>query len=152
MQSFVTKSPFEDTQQSNALYEELKKGLRPKLPVDYPKELLVLIRNCWDTDPRSRPSFVEVCLQLERLRYKILHVFSTRHQGLQKDKGVFDIGLDFIKTMLEEHSSFQRSQVLEILLNEEKVQKNCYTTFYFFYFFTFLLSCIRYLVFLQISF
>ncbi|KAG0575598.1 hypothetical protein KC19_5G015400 [Ceratodon purpureus] len=114
------KTPFDDIQQSNTLYEELKKGLRPKLPVDCPEELLVLIQNCWDTNPHSRPSSVEICLQLERLRYRILRGFSTPHQRLEEDRGDCDEGFDFIKTQLEENSSLQKSQVVDTSLDQEE--------------------------------
>lgn len=41
------------------------KGMRPDIPGDCPPLFAQLIRDCWDTDPQHRPSFLEI---LSRLR------------------------------------------------------------------------------------
>ncbi|KAG0609411.1 hypothetical protein M758_8G181900 [Ceratodon purpureus] len=70
------RKPFEDGEMSQ-LYKAVIGGSRPELPVDCPGELDVLLRDCWNTSPRLRPSFREICTRLEALRYKILRGFLT---------------------------------------------------------------------------
>ena len=35
-------------------------GVRPNFPKDCPKDLKVLIQQCWDQNPSKRPSFVDI--------------------------------------------------------------------------------------------
>lgn len=45
-------------------------GLRPALPTDEPgtpSRLLSLIRRCWDANPRNRPSFSDIVMELESI-------------------------------------------------------------------------------------
>lgn len=45
-------------------------GLRPALPTDEsgtPSRLLSLIRRCWDANPRNRPSFSDIVMDLESI-------------------------------------------------------------------------------------
>jgi serine/threonine protein kinase len=44
-------------------------GDRPILPYHCPNELLILIHSCWEEEATSRPSFVEICKALRRLKY-----------------------------------------------------------------------------------
>jgi serine/threonine protein kinase len=44
-------------------------GDRPILPDHCPNELQMLIRSCWKEEASSRPSFVEICKTLRRLKY-----------------------------------------------------------------------------------
>lgn len=82
--------------------EELDGG-RPKIPKYYnPKdsELVALLKECWKTNPRERPSFQEICIRLENFRNKCW-------RGEHANEVVLG-GLDFIKEKLEEQSSFQK--------------------------------------------
>jgi serine/threonine protein kinase len=44
-------------------------GERPILPDHCPSELQILIRSCWEEEATSRPSFVEICKTLRRLKW-----------------------------------------------------------------------------------
>ena len=44
----------------------IEEGLRPKIPANLPRHLHVLITECWDTNPRKRPSFEEIYRRLKR--------------------------------------------------------------------------------------
>ena len=61
------KRPFGDMERMRELYTELMNGKRPELPSHYPEELVVLLRDCWDSNPKSRPSFMEICTRLRNI-------------------------------------------------------------------------------------
>jgi len=48
----------------------LEKGHRPPLPEDTPEPIAELIKECWETNPDVRPTFVKVVKVLEDLRQK----------------------------------------------------------------------------------
>lgn len=103
-------SPFQDMKvasRSEQLYDALMNGVRPNLPNNYPEELVALLRDCWNTIPRRRPSFLNICRRLEILRYKVLRGFSP-NQHFNLDEMEFQTGLAFIETKMEEQSSSQR--------------------------------------------
>ncbi|KAG0629495.1 hypothetical protein M758_1G108300 [Ceratodon purpureus] len=100
--------PFGDQHMVTELNNELMRGVRPELPRDCPHELKVLLRSCWDTDPVSRPSFMDICIRLETFRLQLLRGFSTPCQGFQEK------GTEFIKMMLEKHSCMQRPSFVEV--------------------------------------
>lgn len=60
------KVPFQNVRLSE-LYELLTdtvNPLRPELPESCPESLAALIQTCWHTDPRERPTFMEICTTL----------------------------------------------------------------------------------------
>jgi serine/threonine protein kinase len=60
------KVPFQNVRLSE-LYELLTdtvNPLRPELPESCPESLAALIHTCWHTDPRKRPTFMEICTTL----------------------------------------------------------------------------------------
>ncbi|KAG0553894.1 hypothetical protein KC19_12G047400 [Ceratodon purpureus] len=100
----TSKKPFQDvegTYTKDALYNALMNGVRPKLPADCPQELVELLKDCWNTIPRKRPTFMDICTRLETFRHKIL-------RGLTSEKVQLETGDDFIKTKIEEQSSLQK--------------------------------------------
>ena len=83
------KRPFGDMERMRELYTELMNGKRPELPSHYPEELVVLLRDCWDSNPKSRPSFMEICTRLEILRYMTMRgSLIVDHKGFLKTKKV----------------------------------------------------------------
>jgi hypothetical protein len=63
----------------------------------YPKDLVVLLKDCWKTNPRMRPSFVDICMRLERFQHKYLRAHMTLDKGLKEDPMDTKEGFDFIK-------------------------------------------------------
>ena len=58
-QMLTKKLPYEDISASNVC-NEIERGKRPDLPLDTPKGLRLLIKQCWDDNPVKRPSFDEI--------------------------------------------------------------------------------------------
>ena len=46
-------------------YAKVLEGQRPKLPTNRHQELKVLIARCWHMDPKKRPTFTEICNELQ---------------------------------------------------------------------------------------
>lgn len=65
------KEPFDGLPRTD-IYAAVKSGQRPALPGNYPLELISLVTNCWSADPGVRPEFLEICMRLEKLKYKLL--------------------------------------------------------------------------------
>jgi serine/threonine protein kinase len=76
------KMPFDDIDNmgSEAAYMALQNGRRPEPPKECPKELAALLRMCWHIDPSRRPSFIEICSELEAIRFKGPSKLSTFDQ------------------------------------------------------------------------
>ena len=49
------------------LMNKLVRGMRPAVPADVPARLAALMRQCWDKEPMARPSFSQVCVELEAI-------------------------------------------------------------------------------------
>jgi len=59
------KIPFPPTEyRRTELLQVILKGGRPPLPNECPTLLANLITRCWDTNPRKRPGFLQVCNEL----------------------------------------------------------------------------------------
>ena len=64
------KTPWEELPEHNFtkhLSEAVLSGRRPIFPpnTDCPPEFKQLLEMCWDTDPAKRPSFEQICTQLQ---------------------------------------------------------------------------------------
>ncbi|XP_024519842.1 probable serine/threonine-protein kinase DDB_G0268876 [Selaginella moellendorffii] len=55
-----------------ALLDEIRRGLRPRLPQRCPQALKDTIAYCWDSQPRRRPTFEHICTRLWRLKGQLL--------------------------------------------------------------------------------
>jgi serine/threonine protein kinase len=116
------KIPFKELNSSELYTELTKNAQRPELPSMCPQDLVVLLGDCWKTNPQSRPSFVEIGTRLETLKHKFLRGYFILDQGLEKNKTNFDAGFDFIKSKLKEKPSIQNlldddAQVIDLLLS-----------------------------------
>lgn len=60
--------PFPD-ESATTVKRKVMKGERPLLPGHCPNTLKALIVECWNQDPRKRPSFEVICLELKYLKY-----------------------------------------------------------------------------------
>jgi serine/threonine protein kinase len=91
------ETPFQDLQPSELYDEVTKNEVRPMIHQMYPKDLVVLLKDCWKTNPRMRPSFVDICMRLERFQHKYLRAHMTLDKGLKEDPMDTKEGFDFIK-------------------------------------------------------
>eukprot|EP01133_Synstelium_polycarpum_P008373 gene8373-9840_t len=51
---------FEELKWNSVIEDRIINGLRPTIPAECPEEFASLIRECWQDDPKKRPSFEEV--------------------------------------------------------------------------------------------
>jgi hypothetical protein len=63
---WTEKAPFNGRADVNLAISIVDKGLRPSLP-DETSPLALLIRQCWDQDPKRRPRFDTICTKFETL-------------------------------------------------------------------------------------
>jgi serine/threonine protein kinase len=63
------KQPFDTIGSLREVKRMVLNGARPILPDHCPNELQMLIHSCWQEEVTSRPSFVEICKTLRRLKY-----------------------------------------------------------------------------------
>lgn len=61
---------YKDLNQAQLMYQILEKGVRPNIE-NLSISLQQLIRDCWNEDPRMRPSFAELVVRLRRLKGEI---------------------------------------------------------------------------------
>jgi hypothetical protein len=61
------KVPFHHTHDMKEILPKIKKGERPKLPINC-GELTKLIEECWREDPLQRPTFPDICKRLISLK------------------------------------------------------------------------------------
>jgi serine/threonine protein kinase len=61
------KVPFHHTHDMREILPKIKKGERPKLPINC-GELTKLIEECWREDPLERPTFPDICKRLISLK------------------------------------------------------------------------------------
>ncbi|KAG0577474.1 hypothetical protein KC19_5G159100 [Ceratodon purpureus] len=93
------ESPFTDRTPSD-LFKDLNEGIRPEVPDVYPKELISILENCWETDPRSRPSFARICTRLEEFQLKFLMGCLTANKEVMEENVDVGEGMDYIKKRL----------------------------------------------------
>lgn len=62
---FTTHIPFNGMTQLEVAVAVCKQKMRPKIPLNCPKNLRRLITTCWDADPNKRPEFVRIVNALE---------------------------------------------------------------------------------------
>ncbi len=60
--------PFRDNKAFRDIQRWIMKGLRPTLPTSLPPKLVSLIKKCWSGDPRQRPGFSDICMELTSLK------------------------------------------------------------------------------------
>jgi serine/threonine protein kinase len=66
--------PFRDNKTFRDIQRQIMKGLRPTLPTSLPPKLVSLINKCWSGDPRQRPGFSDICMELTSL--KSVHIIT----------------------------------------------------------------------------
>ncbi|KAG0616867.1 hypothetical protein M758_5G147400 [Ceratodon purpureus] len=113
------KSPFEEIQNLVALHSKLVNEMRPELPVDCPKELVGLLKTCWRTSPGSRPSFMQICVELEKFRHAFLRRNEDSKECVQDNTVDMSAGFDFIEGKVDKQSALH-APVLDSIAEVEK--------------------------------
>ncbi|KAH8955081.1 hypothetical protein BDL97_08G116200 [Sphagnum fallax] len=62
------KPPFGKDVKRGSISKLVRKGVRPKLPVEINTKLSSLIKECWETDPQKRPTFESICAKLQEIK------------------------------------------------------------------------------------
>ncbi|KAK8883118.1 hypothetical protein M9Y10_045766 [Tritrichomonas musculus] len=70
---FTLKKPFCEIKTPLQLMKAISTNIRPKLPSDssIPDEFINMIEICWDQDPKKRPTFTQICEQLESNNFEM---------------------------------------------------------------------------------
>jgi hypothetical protein len=53
-------------------------GWRPDVPATWPLELQHFISRCWAHDPQQRPTFEEICAELDKIRGALLEAAASQ--------------------------------------------------------------------------
>ncbi len=72
------KLPYNSLPRQN-INKLVREGVRPELPKDINTRLSSLIQKCWQTEAPERPTFEEICLDLQEMK-----ALETKAQGRQK--------------------------------------------------------------------
>jgi serine/threonine protein kinase len=64
--------PFFNINKMTDLRKRIKDGLRPDMPEQCPKQLSTLIQFCYDADPKARPSFLDICVELRHIMFSLM--------------------------------------------------------------------------------
>jgi len=70
------KTPFSDMKHME-IFKSVCRGKRPSLPDEEycPAYLSELISKCWDTEPKARPDFPQICQELVACKYMLNHSY-----------------------------------------------------------------------------
>jgi serine/threonine protein kinase len=64
--------PFPNHTSMRELRKKIKDGLRPNLLEHCPQQLSKLIQACYHSDPATRPSFFEICVELRHIMCSLM--------------------------------------------------------------------------------
>ena len=92
------------------LHHMVLSGYRPYLPRDCPPQLAALIHEGWDINPRSRPSFEQICTRLEMCKYDLLSSRFTADADVQQRRVEYPNSHKYIETTLRLRSQLRRRQ------------------------------------------
>ncbi|CAM6033583.1 unnamed protein product [Sphagnum compactum] len=73
------KLPYSSDIPRQSINEMVREGVRPELPEDINTRLSSLIQKCWQTEAPERPTFEEICSDLQEMK-----ALETQAQGRQK--------------------------------------------------------------------
>ncbi|GAM26893.1 hypothetical protein SAMD00019534_100680 [Acytostelium subglobosum LB1] len=59
---------FEEYKWNSVIEDKVTHGLRPTIPKECPEQFANLIQDCWQEDPRRRPSFEDIITQLQQMQ------------------------------------------------------------------------------------
>ncbi|CAM6073660.1 unnamed protein product [Sphagnum tenellum] len=75
------KPPFGKHVERRSISKLVRRGVRPELPVDINTKLSSLIQYCWETDPRQRPTFEDICAELQEIKQVPSYTMIGTSQG-----------------------------------------------------------------------
>jgi serine/threonine protein kinase len=52
--------------------KSIKDGLRPNMPEQCPEQLSTLVQACYHCDPKARPSFPDICVELRHIMCSLM--------------------------------------------------------------------------------
>ncbi|KAH8966578.1 hypothetical protein BDL97_03G032900 [Sphagnum fallax] len=64
--------PFFNIIKMTDLRKRIKDGLRPNMPEQCPEKLSNLIQSCYRPDPKGRPSFPDICVELRHIMFSLM--------------------------------------------------------------------------------
>jgi len=64
-QMVTGETPFEGMSKAAYMEQVCVDGLRPSIPRDVPKDLATLMQQCWDADPKRRPSCTAILASID---------------------------------------------------------------------------------------
>jgi len=64
---FTRQDPYEGMPVFQIIFAVGSEGLRPTVPENCPSDYSSLIQECWQTDPKSRPTFEQILLRLSEM-------------------------------------------------------------------------------------
>jgi len=62
------KLPYSSDLPRQSVNELVREGVRPELPEDINTRLSRLIQKCWQTEATERPTFEEICFDLQKMK------------------------------------------------------------------------------------
>jgi len=70
------ETPYPHIKFNAEIFKSVCNGVRPSLPDEEycPAYLSALIRKCWDTEPKARPDFPQICQELVACKYMLKHL------------------------------------------------------------------------------
>jgi len=68
----IGELPFGDVDNPKKMKAMILKGDRPELPTHCPFQLRTLIEKCWNPEPKSRPTFDDICKELKYMKYVLM--------------------------------------------------------------------------------
>jgi len=70
-QMVTGETPFDGMSKATYIERVVMGGLRPSIPREVPKDLATLMQQCWDEDPKRRPSCMAILAALDGLMYAL---------------------------------------------------------------------------------
>ena len=61
---------------------------RPDIPKDMPENFVLLLKRCWEGDPKKRPTFNQIVHELEETRKKVGEQIEEMWRTLEVGKGL----------------------------------------------------------------
>ena len=98
------KFPFEE-ELADVTVSSVKAGLRPHLPAHLNSGLVELIRQCWHTNPKLRPTFSEICENLDRIQRRSREI---------ENKPTWFTNLPFIHNFLHKDAASASGEIAEV--------------------------------------
>lgn len=89
------KEPFEDYDVNKHSRLVVKKGQRPMIKNYWPSYVKELIKACWATDPKQRPTFAEIYSSMKGMpELRATHISMTERTRMLMDRSVTSLYQD----------------------------------------------------------